>query len=221
MQAVRYSQEHQFIHSVEELEGLVFQRLFELSKVNLAGTGYKMRKLAPSQNPPHPVLDYSKIVRYASLGEFSVLKYSCHNILTKPWTVSANHEMAAKYFKLVQSHEEIVQLNVKIKHLQSWVEHKDRTMLEAIDSLLADDPDSSLIAELKTLYAKRHRINNNHHKRLQQIYTLHRYTGEHLPTDHTVIAPNGDRDDEGSMNGAEDDAMNKEAMRLEDLIRGI
>ncbi|KAG1794530.1 uncharacterized protein HD556DRAFT_1442718 [Suillus plorans] len=208
VQAVRYSQERQFICSVEELEGLVVWRLFELSKANLAGTGYKMRKLAPLQNLPRPVLNYSKIVRYASLGEFSVLKHSHHNILTKPLTVSANRKMAAKDFKLVQSHEEIVQLNVEIKHLQSWVEHEDRTMLEAIDSLLADDPDSSLIAELKTLYAKHHRINNNHRK----------YTGECLPTDHTVIAPNGDRDDEGSMNGPEDDAMNEEAMRLEDLM---
>ncbi|KAG1787600.1 uncharacterized protein HD556DRAFT_1448609 [Suillus plorans] len=240
VQAIRYSQERQFIHPVEELEGLVVQRLFELSKANLAGTGYKMRKyiskaitqrsaairtalekynrLAPLQNPPCPVLDYSEIVRYASLGEFSILKHSHHNILTKPWTVSANRKMAAKYFKLVQSHEEIVWLNVEIKRLQSWVEHEDRTMLEAIDSLLADDPDSSLIAELKTLYAKRHHINNNHCKRLQQIYALDRYTGECLPTDHTVIAPNGDRDDEGSVNGPEDDAMNEEAMRLEDLM---
>ncbi|KAG2069873.1 hypothetical protein BDR04DRAFT_987391, partial [Suillus decipiens] len=159
----------------------------------------KYNRLTPLQNPPCPVLDYSEIVGYASLGEFSVLKHSRHNILTKPWTVSANREMAAKYFKLVRSHEEIVQLNVEIKYLQSWVEHEDRTILEAIDSLLADDPDSSLIAELKTLYAKRHHINNNHCKRLQQIDVLDRYTGEHLPTGHTVIAPNGDRDDEGSV----------------------
>ncbi|KAG2130051.1 hypothetical protein BD769DRAFT_1666986 [Suillus cothurnatus] len=158
----------------------------------------KYNRLAPLQNPPCPVLNYSKIVGYGSLGEFLVLKHSHHDILTKPWIVSANCKMATKYFKLVQSHKEIVQLNVEIKHLQSWVEHEDRTMLEIIDSLLADDPDSSLIAELKTLYAKRH--------------------CEHLSTDHMVIAPNGDRDDEGSMNGPEDDAMNEEAMRLEDLM---
>ncbi|KAG2028904.1 hypothetical protein BDR03DRAFT_929693 [Suillus americanus] len=239
-QAVRYSQERQFIRSVEELEGLVVRRLFELSKANLAGTGYKMRKyiskaitrrsaairtalekynrLAPLQNPPRPVLDYTEIVGYASLGEFSVLKHSRHDILTKPWTVSANREMAARYFKLVRSHEEIVRLNVEIKRLHCWVEHEDRTTLEAIDSLLADDPDSPFIAELKTLYAKHHRVNNNLRKRLQQIYALDRYTGDRLPTDQTVTASNGDRDDEGSVNGPEDDAMNEEAMRLEDLV---
>ena len=36
---LEYSQHRQFIHVVEELEGLVVQRLFELSKANLASTG--------------------------------------------------------------------------------------------------------------------------------------------------------------------------------------
>jgi hypothetical protein len=39
VQAVQYSQERHFIRSVEELEGLVVRRLFEMSKANLAGTG--------------------------------------------------------------------------------------------------------------------------------------------------------------------------------------
>jgi len=34
-----YSRHRQFIRAVEELENLVVQRLFELSKANLASTG--------------------------------------------------------------------------------------------------------------------------------------------------------------------------------------
>ncbi|KAG2336047.1 hypothetical protein BDR05DRAFT_978864 [Suillus weaverae] len=240
VEAARYSQECQFIRSVEELEGLVVQRLFELSKANLAGTGYKMRKhiskaitrcsaairsalekynkLAPLQNPPRPVLDYSEIVGYASLGEFLLLKHSRHNILMKPWTISANREMAMKYFKLVRLHEEIVWLNVEIKRLQSWVEHEDRTILEAIDSLLTNDPESLLVAKLKILCHKHRSINNIHRKQLQQIYALNQYTGGRPATDQTVMAPNEDRDDEGSLDNHEDDAVNEEAMRLEDLV---
>ena len=37
--ALEYSQHRTFIRAVEELEGLVVQRMFELSKANLAGTG--------------------------------------------------------------------------------------------------------------------------------------------------------------------------------------
>ena len=36
---LEYSQRRQFIRVVEELENLVVQRLFELSKANLASTG--------------------------------------------------------------------------------------------------------------------------------------------------------------------------------------
>ncbi|KAG2743374.1 hypothetical protein P692DRAFT_201841821 [Suillus brevipes Sb2] len=215
VQAVQYSQERHFIRSVEELEGLVVRRLFEMSKANLAGTGYKMRKyiskaitrcsaairtaldkyniLAPLQDPPRPVLDYSEVVGF-------------------PWSVSANREMAAKYFKLVQSHEEIVRLNVEIKRLQSWVEHEDRSILETIDSLLADDPDSLLVAELKEFYAKRHRINTNHRKHLQKTYALQGYTGE-CPqmTVHSTMLDK-EKDD------GEDDEVNEEAVRLEDMV---
>lgn len=38
-QALQYARERHFIRTVEELEGLVVQRLFEFSKANLAGTG--------------------------------------------------------------------------------------------------------------------------------------------------------------------------------------
>ncbi|KAG1882375.1 hypothetical protein F4604DRAFT_1921540 [Suillus subluteus] len=234
VKAAQYSQERQFIRLVEELEGLVVRRLFEMSKANLAGTGYKMRKyiskvitrrsaairtaldrynkLAPLQDPPRPILDYSEVVGYACLGEFSLLKHSRHQILTKPWSVSANHEMAAKYFKLVRSHEEIVRLNVEIKRLQSWVEHEDRSILNAIDSLLADDAEALLVAELKEFHAKRHCINTNHRKRLQKIYALEGYTGERVQTIVHSTVPDGDKDD------GQDDEVNEEAVRLEDLV---
>ncbi|KAG2364866.1 hypothetical protein BDR07DRAFT_1450049 [Suillus spraguei] len=201
MQAAQYSQERQFICSVEEFEGLVIWCLFELSKANLSSTGYKMQKyiskaitqcsaaiqtalekynkLTPLQNPPCPVLNYSEVVRYASLGEFSLLKYSWHDILMKLWTISANHKMATKYFKLM-------------------------TISGVIDSLVTNDSDSLLLAELKIVYAKHHHINNIHCKWLQQIYT--------------VMAPDEDRDGEGDLDNHEDDAVNEEAVRLEDLM---
>ncbi|KAG0695521.1 hypothetical protein DFH29DRAFT_984928 [Suillus ampliporus] len=164
-----------------------------MSKANLIGTGYKMckyNKLAPLQDPPHPILDYFEVVEYSSLGEFSLLKHSCHHILTKPWLLSANHKMAAKYFKLVQSHEEIVCLN-----------HEDRSILDTIDSPLTDDPESLLVAELKKFYAKRHHINIDHYKHLQKMYVLEGYT---------VL--DEDKDD------GEDDKVNEEEVRLEDLV---
>jgi len=36
---LEYAQRHQFIHAVEDLEGLMVQRLFKLSKANLSSMG--------------------------------------------------------------------------------------------------------------------------------------------------------------------------------------
>ncbi|KAG2745373.1 hypothetical protein P692DRAFT_20651062, partial [Suillus brevipes Sb2] len=198
--ALKYFHERRFVRVVEELEGLVVQCLFELSKANLAGTGYKMRKyiskaithrsaairsalekyntLAPIQHPPQPVLDYSEVVGYASLGEFSLLKYSRYDVLAKPWTIPENRDMATKYFKVTRAHEEILRLNVEIRWLAHWIDHDDNKIRSAI-ILATKDP--LLVAELKDVYAKHHRTNNIHRQRLHKIYQLPRFTGEPLP----------------------------------------
>lgn len=38
-EALKYLHNRRFIHAVQQLEGLVVQRLFELAKANLASTG--------------------------------------------------------------------------------------------------------------------------------------------------------------------------------------
>jgi hypothetical protein len=255
--ALEYSRERHFVRTVEELEGLVIQRLFELSKANLAGTGlvisfivritlthyqgYKMRKyiskaitrrsatirnalekynkLAPLQAPPRPILDYAEVVGYATLGEFTLLKYSRHDFLRKPWAVPENREMSAKYFKLVQSHEEITRLNVEIGRLDAWVEYDDKKMLEVIEMLATDDPSSLLTAELRQQYSVRHRVNNIHRCRLHRIRQLKGYNGPFPVTQHDVTE-NG-QDDEGSGDYEETDELGDEASRLEDAISRI
>ncbi|KAG2098544.1 hypothetical protein BD769DRAFT_1677607 [Suillus cothurnatus] len=151
---------------------------------NLAGTGYKMRKyiskaithclaaihsalekynaLAPIQHPPRPVLNYSEVVGYASLREFSLLKYSCYDVLAKHWTIPKNQDMATKYFKITWAHEEILWLNVEIQWLAHWIDHDDKKILNAISLLMNNGSDPLLVAELKDVYAKHHRINNIH-----------------------------------------------------------
>ncbi|KAG8221797.1 hypothetical protein J3R82DRAFT_2125, partial [Butyriboletus roseoflavus] len=85
-----YTKHCSFIHVIKELKGLVVQHLFELSKANLAGIGYKMckhmskaltccstaihralecyNKLAPCQKLPHLRLEYSNVIGYSILN---------------------------------------------------------------------------------------------------------------------------------------------------------
>ncbi|KAG2743397.1 hypothetical protein P692DRAFT_201841820 [Suillus brevipes Sb2] len=134
--------------------------MFELSKANLASTGYKLRrqiskaimkrsgairsaldkynKLAVSQNPQCPTLQYSEVMSYAALDEFEILKRSRHDILAKPWSNGIHREMTNKYFKIIYTR---------------------------------------LAAELWLLYNRQHRINDVHRNCLARIYRLPGYTG--------------------------------------------
>ncbi|KAI5997723.1 hypothetical protein EDC04DRAFT_2585008, partial [Pisolithus marmoratus] len=65
-------------------------------------------KLATSQHPLHPKLDYAEVGSYSLLGEFSLLKHSQYEVLEKLWALPDNHGMMMKYYKLWQSQEEII-----------------------------------------------------------------------------------------------------------------
>ncbi|KAI6143864.1 hypothetical protein EDD17DRAFT_1515474 [Pisolithus thermaeus] len=180
--AHKYMKHCAFIRTVEELEGLVVQQMFELSKANLAKMGYKMHKhiskaisrclaaicatlerynkLAPHQHPPCPKLDYAEVISYSLLGEFSLLKHSHYEILEKPWALPDNCEMMMKYYKLQRSQEEITQLNMKVTAQGFW----DLGSLE-------------LAFEMESMYAERVRVNDFHHAQLQKIYEMPGYMG--------------------------------------------
>ncbi|KIJ65323.1 hypothetical protein HYDPIDRAFT_175258 [Hydnomerulius pinastri MD-312] len=197
VEALQYVQHCTFICAVDELEGLVMQCMFELSKANLAGTGYKMRKhiskaltrrsmairsalerynrLAPRQQPPCPKLDYTEVIGYTTLGEFSLLKHSRFWILDKLWTVKLNREMAMK-----------------------------------------------LASEMQLLYAERRRVNNVHRRQLQEIYKLEGYTGW-IPIGgggmmEEVEEPDDERDEGMGEEEVVDDATNDEAIRLDNTL---
>ncbi|KAG1766881.1 hypothetical protein EV702DRAFT_980585 [Suillus placidus] len=241
-EAHQYSGQRRFVRAVEELEGLVVQRMFELSKANLSSTGYKMRKyiskaitrrsgairtalekynnLAPLQVPPCPTLDYVDIIGYASLGEFELLKYSRHNVMTKPWTVPENREMAVKFFKVLRSHEEIIRLNVEIGHLGAWIQFEDQQMLSAIDSL-QDEGSMMLAAEVQREFSERRRINDLHRIHLHSIAKLTGYSGPPPPPLLHRQALVVDLDNEAEGDDDEDSDLHDEASRLANVLSRI
>ncbi|KAG1772889.1 hypothetical protein EV702DRAFT_1201363 [Suillus placidus] len=237
-QAHQYSGQRRFVQAVEELEGLVVQHMFELSKANLSSTGYKMRKyiskaiarrsgairtalekynnLAPLQVPPRPTLDYADVIGYASLGEFDLLKYSHHDLMMKPWAVPENREMAVKFFKVLCSHEEITRLNVEIGCLGAWVQFEDRHILSTIDSL-QDKGSMMLATEVERQFAERHHINNFHHICLNKTSQLTGYNGPPPPSLH-MQALTVDLDDEDKEDDDENGDLYDEASRLANTI---
>ncbi|KAI5985795.1 hypothetical protein EDD15DRAFT_2373911 [Pisolithus albus] len=214
-EALEYVRQRTFIRAVEELEGLVVQRLAELSKANLAGTGYKMRKhlskaitrrsatirtalerynkLAPRQCPPRPKLDYADVIGYSTFGEFELLKYSRYNILEKPWMKPLNREMSMKFFRL------------------AWVDSDDDKLQTAVSTFEANGMDNKA-AEMREWYLYRHRINDIHRSRLSKIYGLTGYTGV-VPSCVKDPMGNQDHNDEEL-----DEVASDEVLRLGDTL---
>ncbi|KAF8129932.1 hypothetical protein EV363DRAFT_1168096 [Boletus edulis] len=237
-----YARHRTFIRAVEELEGLVVQRLFELSKANLAGTGYKMRKhiskaltrrsatirtaldhynkLAPRQKPPRPKLEYSEVIGYSVLGDFFLLKASRADVLTKPWAQPANREMAMKYFKVLRSKEEITRLNVEVQRLAAWVDHDEKEILAA-EGKLQELGSDGLAAEMRLFYTQRRRVNDIHRQIIHKIYALYGYSGQ-IP-ESGVQMDKGKQGDDGDEQGEddEDDEHVAEAVNLTDCLDRI
>ena len=174
-------------------------------------------ELAPLQNPPRPILKFSDIVSYAFLGDFELLKYSRHDIVSKPWASAANREVAIKHFKVKRAHEEIKRLNMEINRLTVWVDFEDADLLEAATRLESSDPE--LAAEIHTFCAVRRRVNNVHRGRLQAIYELEHYSGSK-----PAKATPADAHDLGSSEAIEldeDDDLHDEISRLAECLDNI
>ncbi|KAF8573706.1 hypothetical protein K439DRAFT_1624875 [Ramaria rubella] len=95
LRAAEYLRIQGYQCAVDKLEGLVVQRLFELTKVNVSHTGYKQRthitkalkacskaiqqalqaynKAALTLDPPRPSLAWAQIVEYTTITEFELL----------------------------------------------------------------------------------------------------------------------------------------------------
>ncbi|CDO74385.1 hypothetical protein BN946_scf184816.g8 [Trametes cinnabarina] len=222
---------------MEELERLVIQRLFKLSKANLAGTGYKMRRqiskhlvcrsntirsaikkyneLASLQDPPHQQLEYTDIMAYGWLGKFELLKHSWYAILEKPWASPVCRDVMNKYFKLQCAQAKVFRLNVEIPRLQKWVDDDNAHSRATAAAHQQSQP--LLAAEILAVYKKRHRVNDVHRLQLEAVYSLNGYSGPCPAGTKAISSPSTVTEDTDILPD-EDDHLNDEAVCLEEVV---
>ncbi|KAL4080035.1 hypothetical protein V8B97DRAFT_2020775 [Scleroderma yunnanense] len=167
--------------------------------------------IAPQQCPSWPKLDYTNVIRYLTLGEFELLKYSHYSILEKPWTTPSNQEMLMKFFQLLQLQEEIECLNVEILQLQAWVDFNDEKLQLTTSTFKANNEDN-MAAELYEQHLYWHQVNNIHHSHLSKIYKLTGYTG-------TVPICMDDQLDSPDHEEETEEEASDEILRLSDTLK--
>ncbi|KAF8530648.1 hypothetical protein JB92DRAFT_2694935, partial [Gautieria morchelliformis] len=107
--------------AVDKLEGLVVQRLFELTKANVSQTdaytnlkALKARskaiqralssynKAALALDPPRPKLTWAQIVEYTTIAEFELLRSGAReDILNLAWADARNREAIVYHLKIL------------------------------------------------------------------------------------------------------------------------
>ncbi|KAG2140350.1 hypothetical protein BD769DRAFT_1650890 [Suillus cothurnatus] len=187
--------------ALDRLEGLVVARIFELAKMNRAGTGYKLRKhiaralqtrsaairsalntynnLASTVYPPRQTLKWEKVVEYAFLANFDLLRNTRFDISSLPWSSPAARSAMDLYFKMCRAREEICRLNIEVRRLVTYIRDEDKYLQECKDRLTVANP--ALAHQIAIHRNVRGRFNFRHLNRLHDISKLPGFTGTLVP----------------------------------------
>ncbi|KAI6126083.1 hypothetical protein EDD16DRAFT_1690754 [Pisolithus croceorrhizus] len=79
----------EYHHVLDNLESLVVAWLFKLTKMNRAGTGYKLQKHIAKALQTHStaikMLRWEQVIEYTFLADFDLLRDMCEDISQHPW----------------------------------------------------------------------------------------------------------------------------------------
>ncbi|KAJ7612229.1 hypothetical protein FB45DRAFT_1037148 [Roridomyces roridus] len=197
--AQKQAREFRYQQALDRLELLVVERLFELTKVNQSGTGYKMRThiakalqarskavrsavdrynaAAAAVIPPKAPLNIDQVLEYAFVADFDLLRHSIHDVEGKAWSRPAFRSVMNRYFRIQRAHEEIKRLDIEIQRFVTWMQD-ERAFLLAREAALrvtvgkSEDEveaDRVLAFHIAEYRNRRGRFDALHMDRLQQL----------------------------------------------------
>ncbi|KAI6025420.1 hypothetical protein EDC04DRAFT_2869357 [Pisolithus marmoratus] len=180
-------------HCLDQLESLIVAWIFELSKMNQVGTGYKLHKhiakalkahsaaihtvcdqfntAARASSPPCRQLTFKEVVEYMFLADFNLLcNATCEDISQHPWASPAACAAMDHYFKVCHVEEEIGHLNVEIHHMVMYLHDEDRYMTACIAQLQVRHP--PLAYQVQLYHSIQARFTNHHLHLLTEMASL-------------------------------------------------
>ncbi|OBZ74171.1 hypothetical protein A0H81_06337 [Grifola frondosa] len=183
--------------ALDNLERLVVQRMFELTKLGMSGLGYKLRekigkalkaraeaiknalteynRCAAALSPPRPQIAWGDLMEMASLAEFDILRDARHDIRMLPWAQRQNRQAMNTYFNVKRAREEIERLNVEISRLFTAMLDEHADFQRGISESRASNP--ALAHELLLRWRYRDRLNGKVAEWLYKTSQLPGFTG--------------------------------------------
>ncbi|KAJ7025076.1 hypothetical protein C8F04DRAFT_1212968 [Mycena alexandri] len=172
-----------------KLERLVVQRMFELTKMNLSQTGYKLRKhiakalqvrsqairnalnsyntAAKSIVPAGRQLSWSEVIEYAFLADFDLLRKPSELGEVRPWSTPAARLLLDKYFKIERAREEIRRCNIEIRRVITSIRDEKAFLTAKENELQESDP--GLAWCIRRYRFRRERYDLVHMERFQKL----------------------------------------------------
>ncbi|KAJ4464922.1 hypothetical protein C8J55DRAFT_441748, partial [Lentinula edodes] len=136
--------------ALDKLEALLVSRCFEMARLNVAGTGYKLRKhiatalktrsksiqaaiasyneVATALRPPRQTITWEEVLEFSFLGEFDILRNAREDVRTRQWATFRNRLIMQQFFRLIRAEEEIDRLHVEIRHLLTYICEEERVL---------------------------------------------------------------------------------------------
>ncbi|KAJ6522106.1 hypothetical protein DFH09DRAFT_1251024 [Mycena vulgaris] len=202
-----------FQRALDHLEGLVIARMFELTKVNMAGTGYKLRKhiakalqvrsksvkaaiikyneAADASTPSRPNLTWEQVVEYAFLADFDILRLGRQDIRDEPWAQPAGRAAMDQHYKLLRADEEIKRLNLEIPRFVTFMVDEEAFLVHH-ERRLREEGDAALAYQVQLHRMERARFNALHMSRLVKLSKVPGFTASIVPATPTIRGDEGD-----------------------------
>ncbi|KAH9951708.1 hypothetical protein B0H21DRAFT_842744 [Amylocystis lapponica] len=196
--ASQYLATRKYHIALNNLQRLVIQRLFELHKLNLSQTAYRIRThvakslqarcqairnavqvyntAATALDPPRPTLDWSKVSHYSFLDEFNLLHDTNNDVREKPWARPAIRETMKQARRIDRAREELIRCNVEARRLRTSIHDEDSLFTTTLAKLR--DEKSPLFEAVNVFCQRRRNVNALHIARLQQLERLEDFSGD-------------------------------------------
>ncbi|KAJ7065955.1 hypothetical protein B0H15DRAFT_761915, partial [Mycena belliarum] len=188
--------------ALDGLQGLIIARMFELTKMNMSGTGYKMRKhiakalqarsaavktaletynaAAARLRPPRPPMTWEQVVDYAFLSDFDLLQEGREDIREQPWAKPAGRLAMDVHFKLLRAEEEIERLNLEIPRFVTYM-RDEAAFLRREVARIREEHGDELAHQVECYRMRQGRFNDIHRERLAKLAKVPGFSGSLQP----------------------------------------
>ncbi|KAI0746795.1 hypothetical protein C8Q80DRAFT_1220069 [Daedaleopsis nitida] len=201
-ETARYIDTRRYQQALGRLQRLVIQRLFELHRLNVAQTAYRMRtQIAKSLQKRskairtavkqlnsagaaigRPPVDFDAVTHYGFLEEFTLLQDTRNDIRSKPWAQPLIRETMRTARRLKRAEEEIVNVNREARRVHTSIVDEDALFSDVLNELRSHG--DIRFGVVYNYIRRRRMINAFNLAHLRRLYALDGFTGEPTPGTH-------------------------------------